>query len=57
MMLVVSAVTALALYLAERKLVADAETELYRSFQTELAAWHNVQAIRNAALVERSRAL
>jgi len=57
MMLVVSAVAALALYFAERDLVASAEEELHRTFQGELTAWRNVQNIRNAALLERSRAL
>ncbi len=57
MMLVVSAITALAVYFAERNLGASVELELQRTFQGEVAAWHNVQDIRNAALVERSRAL
>ena len=57
MMLVVSAVAALALYFAERNLVQGAEQDLARAFQGDLAAWHNVQDIRNAALLERSRAL
>lgn len=57
MMLVVFTITALAVYFAERKLVANVELELQRTFQAEVAAWHSVQDIRNAALVERSRAL
>jgi signal transduction histidine kinase len=57
MMLVISASTALALYFAQRNLVADVEHDLQRRFQAELAALHNVQEIRQAALVERCRAL
>lgn len=57
MMLLVSAVTALALYVAERNLAANTERELHNEFQAELAAWNNVQAIRHAALAERCRAL
>jgi signal transduction histidine kinase len=57
MMLVVSVVTALALYLAQRNLVANAEHDLQRQFQAELDALHHAQEIRHAALVERCRAL
>lgn len=57
MMLVVTAVTALALYLAERNLAANVRRELEREFQSQLAALHHAQAIRHAALVERCRAL
>ena len=57
MMLVVSAFTGLALYLAQRNLAASVEGDLQREFKAELAALHNVQEIRHAALVERCRAL
>ena len=57
MMLVVSVVTALALYLAQRNLAANAEHDLQRQFQAELDALHHAQEIRHAALVERCRAL
>jgi signal transduction histidine kinase len=57
MMLVVSASTALALYFAQRNAAADAEHDLRREFQGELAALHHVQEIRHAALVERCRSL
>jgi signal transduction histidine kinase len=57
MMLVVSAVTALALYFAEHSLAGAAERDLQREFQGELAALHHVQDIRHAALVERCHAL
>ncbi len=57
MMLVVSAITALALYFAERNLTATVEQDLQREFQGELDALHHVQELRHAALVERCRAL
>ena len=57
MMLVVSAITALALFFAERNLAAGVERDLQREFQGELAALQGVQEIRHAALVERCRAL
>lgn len=57
MMVLVSAVTILALYLAERNLAATIERELQRSFEAELATLHNTQELRHASLVERCRAL
>lgn len=57
MMLVVSGITALGLYLAERQLAANAERELEREFQAELASLHNVQEMHRAALAERCHVL
>lgn len=57
MMLVVSAVTLLALWLAQRSLAANFEDELQREFQGQLAAFDRAQEVRRAALVERCRAL
>lgn len=57
MMLVVSAITAVALYLAQRNLARAFEQELRREFQAELAALHDVQRLRDAALTERCRVL
>jgi signal transduction histidine kinase len=57
MMLVVSGMTALALYYAQRNLAASAARALRREFQGELAALGNIQEVRHAALVERCRAL
>jgi signal transduction histidine kinase len=57
MMLVVSVITALVLYFAERNLARDVEQDLQRAFRGELATLHHVQGIRQAALVERCRAL
>lgn len=57
MMLVVSAVTGLALFFAQRNVAANVRHNLEREFQAELAALHGVQQVRHAALAERCRAL
>lgn len=57
MMLVVTAVTALALYFAQRNLATNVERDMRRAFQGELDALHRLQEIRYAALAERCRAL
>lgn len=57
MMLVVSSITALAVYIAERNAAARVEESLQREFQSDLAVLHSRQEIRHAALVERCRAL
>ena len=57
MMLVISVITALVLYIAERNLATGVEQDLQREFRGELATLHNAQALRQAALVERCRAL
>jgi signal transduction histidine kinase len=57
MMLVVSTVTGLALFFAQRNLAANVRRDLEREFQAELAALHTVQQVRHAALAERCRAL
>ena len=57
MMLVVSAITALVLYVAERGLAREVEQDLQRQFRRELATLRDAQVLRQAALVERSRAL
>jgi signal transduction histidine kinase len=57
MMLVVSGITALGLYLAQRQLAANAEQDLEREFQAELASLHNVQEMHQASLEERCRLL
>ena len=56
MMLVVSALTAVVLYFAQRNVAMQTERDLQREFQGELAALHNAQEVRQAALVERCRA-
>ena len=57
MMLVVVAVTALALYVAHRYVVAEARRNLQQDFESDLRVLHEVQALRNAAVSERVRAL
>jgi signal transduction histidine kinase len=57
MVLVVSAVTILALYLAQRNATATATRDLQQNFQTELSGLHKVEELRHAALAERCRAL
>ena len=57
MMLVVSGITALGLYLAQRQLAANAEQELEREFQGEVASLHRVQEMHHAALAARCRTL
>lgn len=56
-MLVVAAVTLLALYFTQSRLAADVTEALEREFQSELTALTHAQEVRRAALVERCRAL
>ena len=57
MMLVISAITALGLYLAQRDVTANANRALQQDFQTQLSSLHELQELRHAALAERCRAL
>src|SRR3954452_843374 len=57
MMLVIVAITALGLFLAQRKVAIEAERDLYQDFRNELAVLHGVQETRQAALAERCRTL
>lgn len=57
MTLLVAGVTAVILYFAERSLARSAEQELQQQFRGELSALRNVRALREAALLERCRAL
>ncbi len=57
MMLTITAVTALALYFAERNLAAGVRQNLQREFQSEVGALLGAQEARLAALTERCRAL
>ena len=56
-MLVVSAITALALYLAQRNVTATAERDSRQNFRTELSSLHKLEELRHAALAERCRIL
>ena len=57
MMLVTTVITALVLYVSERNLATQAEQDLQRQFRDDLATLRDAQALRQAALVERCRAL
>jgi signal transduction histidine kinase len=57
MMLVVLGLTATGLYLAEHNAAVDAQRDLDRDFQAELARLHAMEELRYAALAERCRNL
>jgi signal transduction histidine kinase len=57
MMIIVATLTALGLYLAQRKVTADAERNLQENFQAELSSLHKLEELRHAALAERCNAL
>ncbi len=57
MMLVVSALTSLGLFVAQRRAAEYAQTDLQRDFEIELASLHRLQDLRNAAVADRSIAL
>jgi signal transduction histidine kinase len=56
-MVIVATLTALGLYLAQRKVTADAERNLQENFQAELSSLHKVEELRHAALADRCNAL
>ena len=57
MMLVVSGLMALALYLAQRHVAAEAQSNLEENFQAELLSLDKARELRNAALAEHCGAL
>ena len=57
MMLIVATLTALGLYLAQRKVTADAERNLQENFRAELSSLHKLEELRHAALADRCNAL
>lgn len=57
MMIVISAMTALGSYLAQRQLAVNAELELEREFEGEVASLHRVQEMHRAVLAESCRLL
>ena len=56
-MVIVATLTALGLYLAQRRVTTDAERNLQQAFQTELSSMHQVEELRHAALADRCIAL
>jgi signal transduction histidine kinase len=57
MMFIVSCITAVVLYVVERKVSADAEQASRMAYENELAAMHRLQELRHTALVERCKTL
>ena len=57
MMLVIAAITALGLYLAQRNVTRNAERALRENFQTELSGLDKLLALRQIAITERCRTL
>src|SRR5215813_7676877 len=56
-MIIVATLTALGLYLAQRKVTADAEGNLQQIFQNELSSLHRLEELRHGALADRCNAL
>lgn len=54
MMLVASALTSLGIYVAQRRAAEDAQADLQRDFELELASLHRLQDLRKAAVADRS---
>src|SRR5437763_2530383 len=57
MMIIVASLTALGLYLAQRKVTSDAERNLQENFRAELSSLHKLEELRHAALADRCNAL
>ena len=57
MMIIVATLTGLGLYLAQRKVTADAERNLQQIFQAELSSLDKLEELRHAALTDRCNAL
>lgn len=57
MMLVISTLTALVIFVAQRRADADAQSGLQRDFNLELATLHRLQESRSAAVADRSKNL
>ncbi|MDB6039293.1 MAG: integral rane sensor signal transduction histidine kinase [Verrucomicrobiales bacterium] len=57
MMFLVSAITGVALFIAQRNLTKEVANSLRREFEVTLTSLHNARMVRYAALTERCRAL
>lgn len=57
MMVVVSGITAIAIYIAQRNVAAEVSGALQREFEEKVASLHTVQEVRHAVLAERCRTL
>jgi len=56
-MVIIATLTAFGLYLAQRKVTADAERNLRQIFQAELSSLHKLEELRHIALADRCNAL
>jgi signal transduction histidine kinase len=56
-MVIVATLTALAFYLAQRRVTTDAEQNLQQTFQSELSSLHKLEELRHAALADRCNQL
>ncbi len=57
MMLVVSVLTSLGIFVAERRAADDARADMQRDFELELSSLHRLRELRNTAVADRSLAL
>jgi signal transduction histidine kinase len=57
MMILVSTITLLGVYFAQRQMAANVEQALKRQFQSDIVALHSAQVIRHAALAQLCRDL
>lgn len=57
MMFVVSAVTALSLWIAQHRVSTDVRQQMQQAFRNETSAIQQAREVRHSALIERSRAL
>jgi signal transduction histidine kinase len=57
LMVLVAAVTSLAVYYAQQRAAADARADLQGDFELEITALHQLQELRYAAVADRSKAL
>ena len=55
--IIVATVTVLGLYLAQRKVTADAERNFEENFRAELSSLHKLEELRHAALADRCNTL
>jgi signal transduction histidine kinase len=56
-MIIVVTLTGLGLFLAQRRVTADAERNLRQTFETEISSMHKVEELRQAALADRCNTL
>src|SRR5437762_5186543 len=57
MMLLISIITAGALYFAQHQLASNVEQDLKAEFQSRISSLHSIEELRHSALAERCRTL